>query len=585
MKNILYKIIFGVGILIPVVSCTELDLVQEDAASSATWYQTNDQFRQSLNEGYREVFWPSDESGNGWTDDWQRRDALDDIKAGTVSSEYGPAATNWANMYAAITRMLVVLQQIENQTGVLSDDEVRLFRAEANFLRASYWSYLISHYGDVPFYEKELSIDESLELARTDKNEILQKIYEYYDDAALNLPISHDGLEYATKGAAYAMKARIALYMGDHAISAEAAQDCMDLGAYELYPDFAELFEPTTKNSRETIFHIPRSDALDVVRDDNVRDFLPRNHGGWAARQPTWELLASFECTDGLPIDESPLFGPQNPFKNRDPRCTMTIVPFGSLEDGDGKSPADGSNFMFIEYTPHPEKKEVLNFATNELIKNEDTRSVATFASFNGLAWKKGITEDWKDYRTDPDKIIIRYADVLLMYAESKIEQNQIDQSVLDAMNTVRDRAYANSGLTNPAITVTDQAELRLKVRNERRMEFAFEGRRYMDIIRWQLAEKAISGSLLGLLNVSTDGDVTVPPTGPLMDNVVTPGLWFWGLTPEIDEDGLPNFQTLLDANLCRSLNILSFPERQYLWPIPAEERQLNPNLTQNEGY
>jgi hypothetical protein len=585
MQNKIYNSILVLGLVLMAFSCTELDLVQEDAASSATWYQTNDQFRQSINEGYRGVFWPSDESSSGWTDDWQRRDGLDDIKAGTVSSEYGPASTNWANMYKAITRMLVVLEQIDNQTGILSEDEVRQFTAEVNFLRASYWSYLISHYGDVPFYEQELTVEESFELPRTDKNEILQKVYTYYNDAAINLPVTRDGLKYATKGAAYAMKARIALYMGDHAVAAEAAQDCMDLGTYELHPDFAELFEPATKNSQETIFHIPRSDALDVIRGDNVRDYLPRNHGGWGARQPTWELLASFECTDGLPIDESPLFDPQNPFKNRDPRCNMTIVPFGSLEEGDGKTPADGSNFMNIEYTPHPEKKQVMDFGANSLIINNDTRSVATFASFNGLAWKKGITEDWKDYRTDPDKIIIRYADVLLMYAESKIELNQIDQSVLDAMNQVRDRAYVNSPVPNPAIVTTDQAALRLKVRQERRSELAFEGRRYMDIIRWRLAEKVISGSLLGMINVATDGDVTVPPTGPLMENVVTPGLWFWGLTPEIDNDGLPDFQALLDANLCRALNTLSFPARQYLWPIPAEERLLNPNLTQNEGY
>jgi len=591
MKNILYKIIFGVGLLISVFSCTELDLVQEDAASSATWYQTKDQFRQSLNEGYREDFWPLDTgsesgaNGSGWTDDWQRRDGLDDIKAGTVSSEYGPATNNWANMYKAITRILVVLEKIETQTGALSADETKLFKAEANYLRASYWSYLISHYGDVPFYETELTVDESFDLGRTDKNEILQKIYAYYDDSALNLPLSYDGLKYATKGAAYAMKARIALYMGDYTTAAEAAQDCMDLGTYELNSDFAKLFDPATKNSNETIFHIPRSDALDVVRGDNVRDYLPRNHGGWGARQPTWELLASFECTDGLPIDESPLFDPQNPFKNRDPRCNMTIVPFGSIADGDGKTSADGSNFMDIEYTPHPEKKEILNFATNGLIKNNDTRSVATFASFNGLAWKKGITEDWKDYRTDADKIIIRYADVLLMYAESKIELNQIDQSVLDALNEVRNRAYANSGVPNPVIATTDQTALRLKVRQERRSEFAFEGRRYMDIIRWRLAKKAISGSLLGMLNVSTDGDVSVPPTGPMMENVVNPGLWFWGMTPEIDSDGLPNFDALLSAGLCRSLNTLNFPDRQYLWPIPAEERLINSNLTQNEGY
>ncbi|WP_339705975.1 RagB/SusD family nutrient uptake outer membrane protein [uncultured Kriegella sp.] len=584
MKNTIYNIIVGIAILLTGFSCTELDLVQEDAASSATWYQNKDQFRQSLNEGYREVFWPTDESAAGLTDDWQRRDALDAIKAGTVSSEYSKAEDDWENVYKAITRVLVVIEQLENQT-VLSDDDTALFMGEANFLRASYWSYLISHYGDVPFYEKELTVDESFEMGRTDKAEILQKIYGYYDNAALNLPVSYNGLKYATKGAAYAMKARIALYMGDFAVAAEASEDCMDLGEYELHSDFAELFRSSTKNSNETIFHIPRSSDLNVIRNDNVRDFLPRNHGGWGARNPTWELLASFECTDGLPIDESPLFDPQNPFKNRDPRCNMTIVPFGSLEDGDGLSSADGSNFMDIEYTPHPEKKEVLDFASGDLRRNDDTPSVAAFASFNGLAWKKGIDEDWKDYRTDPDLIVIRYADVLLMYAESKIELNQIDQSVLDAMNQVRDRAYANSGIPNPEIVTTDQTELRYKVRNERRAELAFEGRRYMDLIRWRLAQKALTGNSYGMLNVSTDANVGAAPTGPLVDDVVAPGLWFWGMTPEIGADGLPDFSALLNAGLCRSLNTINFPERQYLWPIPASERLLNPNLTQNEGY
>ncbi len=574
------------------LSCTELDLAQEDAASSATWYQTKEQFRQSLNEGYREVFWPLDKPSsansigiNGWTDDFQRRDALDPIKAGTVSSEYGAASTQWANLYKAITRMLVVLEQVENQSGVLTDDEVSQYRAEVNYLRASYYSYLIAHFGDVPFYEQELTVDESFELPRTDKNEILQKIYGYYDDAALNLPVRWDGVKYATKGAAYAMKARIALYMGDYATAAEAAEDCMDLGEYELHPDFAELFESTTKNSIETIFHIPRSEALNTFDPDDEQDYLPRNHGGWGARQPTWELLASFECTDGLPIDESPLFDPQNPFKNRDPRCAMTIVPFGQLEDGDGREPSDGTNFMGIEYTPHPASKQVLNFSSNELILNNDTRSIARFASFNGLAWKKGITEDWKDFQTDSDRIVIRYADVLLMYAESKIELNQIDQSVLDAINEVRNRAYANSGLDTPLITSTDQSVLRLKIRQERRSELAFEGMRYMDLIRWRLAEKALNGVLYGMLDVASDGDVSIPPSGPLVDDVVTPGLWFWGIVPEIDEDGLPDFSPLLEAGLCRALNTTSFPERQYLWPIPAEERLLNSNLTQNEGY
>ncbi|MEQ9290144.1 MAG: RagB/SusD family nutrient uptake outer membrane protein [Cyclobacteriaceae bacterium] len=586
MKNIINKILSTIAILVLGAACTELDLVQQDAASSGNWYQTYDQFRQSLNEGYREVFWPVDQETSGITDDWQRRDILNSVKAGTISSEYAIAADNWTLMYKIITRMLVVIEQLENPPGQLSDNDVKRFKGEANFLRASFWSYLISHYGDVPFYENEITVEESFNLNRKDKGEILQKIYEYYDDAALNLPISYDGIKYATKGAAYAMKARIALYMGDYLVAAEAAKSCMDLEEYELHPDFSKLFISSTKNSIETIFHLPRSDAHNyslVGSDLNI--FVPRNHGGFNSRQPTWQLLASFECVDGLPIDESPLFDPRNPFKNRDPRCAMTIVPFGSVEDGDGKNSSDGSNFMNIEYTPHPEKKEVQNFATSSLLRNNDTRSVANFASFNGLAWKKGVDEDWLDFRTDPDLIVMRYADVLLMYAEAKIELDQIDQGVLDAMNAVRDRAYANSGFTNPAIATTDQAELRLKLRNERRSEFAFEGRRYMDLIRWRLAVKAMSGPTLGMLNVAINVDASVAPSGPLMDQVVTPGLWFWGLTPVIDDDGLPDFSALLEAGLCRSLNVQSFPERQYLWPIPAEERLLNTNLTQNSDY
>lgn len=198
---------------------------------------------------------------------------------------------------------------------------------------------------------------------------------------------------------------------------------------------------------------------------------------------------------------------------------------------------------------------------------------------------EKGVDEDWVDLITAPNRIVIRYADVLLMYAEAKIELNEIDDSVLDAINTVRDRAYANSDAPNPAVTTTNQDELRYKVRNERRAEFANEGLRYMDLIRWRLAHIALSGDYYGLASVSANSDVNVAPTGPLMDEVVNPGLWFWGMVPEIDENGLPNFDELYNAGLCRVLNTMNFPEHQYLWPIPADEILLNDNLIQNPGY
>src|SRR5690606_35116303 len=132
---------------------------------------------------------------------------------------------------------------------------------------------------------------------------------------------------------------------------------------------------------------------------------------------------------------------------NRDPRGAMTIVPFGSLAEGDGLTAESGCRFMDIEYNPHPEHKEVMDYRTGGRIRNQDTRSVNAYATFNGLLWHKEVDEDWVDLVTAPNRIIIRYADVLLMYAEAKIELNEIDDSVLDAINTVRKRAYADSGI------------------------------------------------------------------------------------------------------------------------------------------
>lgn len=573
MKKHIYKITVLLLLFIG-NSCTELDLVPLDAPTTAPFTGVT-QFREGLNEGYRLFQWVKDESSNGVDDDFQRRNNLDAIKAGTVTSEDGRAAARWSEKYKGVSRLISIKKQIENQTGILSDNDATTFLGEANFFIASFWSYLITHYGDVPFFEDELSVDESFEIARTDKATILQKIYGYYDIAITNLPVSYSGKQYATKGAALAMKARIALYMGDHAIAAEAAQDCMDLDEYALHPSFANLFLSGTKTSNELVFSIPRSDALGVNRNDNLPDFLPRTHGGWGAKQPTWELLASYECVDGLPIDESPLFDPRNPFKNRDPRCLATIVPFGSLEDGDGLLSSDGSNYMNVEYTPHPERLEVFDYNTGQMRFNHDTRTNKSFASYNGLLWKKFIDETWKSPVTaENNHIVIRYADVLLMYAESKIELGDINQSVLGAINEVRDRAYAGSGFTNPVVTTTDQTELRYIVRNERRAEFANEGLRYMDLIRWRLAEKALTGHTYGMANI-----------GSIVDDVVTPGLWFWGMTPEIDDDGIADFDPLVEAGLARTLNEISFPDHQYLWPLPSADVRLNSNLSQNEGY
>src|SRR5699024_6190119 len=198
---------------------------------------------------------------------------------------------------------------------------------------------------------------------------------------------------------------------------------------------------------------------------------------------PSFELFCAFPCDDGLPIDESPRYDPQNPFKNRDPRCIETIVEFGTPHVG------------FI-YDPNPYATTVEDLSTGQMARNKDSRAVDQYASYNGLTLKKGVDESWGgNLRTDFDIILMRYADVLLMYAEAKIELDEIDDSVLDAINQVRARAYKKdvTDISNyPAVQNQNQTYLRKEIRNERRVELAWENRRYYDIIRWRIAEKVL---------------------------------------------------------------------------------------------
>ena len=583
MKN--NKITIVLMILAISISCTDLDLVPLDQPTNAP-FTTRKQFREALNEGYRTIWFPLDGplTGSDADDDANRRDGLSSIKAGTLEASNGTVADRWSQQYKFIARMLAAKSQIlEAGQGLLNDEDIQSFSGEVDFFLATGWSYLITHFGDVPFYEEALTPEEAFAIeGRTDKMEILTKVYDLYDNAIAKLPMDYTGTQFITKGAAMAMKARVALYMGDYAMAKEAAEACMDLGIYSLHADYRDLFVSETRTSDELIFYMPRSVDFDITTGDEVW-WLPRTQGGWAGSGPTWSLLAAYECTDGLPIDESPLFDRENPFKNRDPRCAATIVPFGSLEEGDTLTPKDGFQFLNVEYTPHPERTKVMNFKTGAMVKNNDSKSGNQFSNFQGLLFRKFVSEDWIDDDRDGQNnhIIMRYADVLLMYAEAKIELNQIDESVLDAINEVRTRAYAGSGIDAPLITTMDQDALRKKVRLERRVEFVKEGLRYMDLVRWRLAEKVFSMPLVGIQQgtdlFDTDGDGNI---------TVKPGLWFWSEVPEIDEDGIADFQPLIEAGTGRILNTMDYPVRQYLFPIPSEEVLLAPSLLPNNpGY
>lgn len=567
MKRIISILL--IGCCVGISSCYELDLNPLSSASNENWYSSEAEFEMSVRDYYRSEFWTLDD--DNMTDDFMYRENPSDVIKGTLNGQSSNVKNLWARQYKSIARTNIVLSNLEKAKSLgISPEKIKLYEAESLFQRASCYARLVSHFGDVVYLTDIVDIDEAFTLDRTSKSEIIPLIYKDFDNAAENLPVKYSGVETqrATKGAAYALKARFALYMGDFEIARDAAKKCMDLNIYKLNPNYSELFLSTTKNSVESIFLLPRSIELkETLGNWQVMNELPRNVGGYGAYAPTWDLLAAYLCTDGLPIDESPLFNPSNPFENRDPRCTATIVEFNTTHLG------------FV-YSPHPKDVQILNINTGKLVKNKDTRKNDRFASYNGLIWKKAIDETWlengKD--VDPDNIIIRYADVLLMYAEAKIELNEIDQSVLDAINMVRARAYSVEYTQTdkyPSVTTTNQQRLRTILRTERRMEFAKEGLRYMDLIRWRIAEKALTRPIYGMLY----------PVSLLEEKVVNQGLWFWPETPQIDENGIPDFSSSENKGLIAPISQRSWNNRQYLWPIPTKEILINENIKQNEGY
>ncbi|MGI6573226.1 MAG: RagB/SusD family nutrient uptake outer membrane protein [Fermentimonas sp.] len=567
-KNIILTFLLSCIFLLN--ACIDLDLNPLSEGSSENWYSSEEELQMATAYIFHTSIWKRHSPADFFwhTDDFSYRTNLGVINGSTLTGSTGIVTAAWNDAYNCIANANQILVNSSRASENLTEEKLNFYRANAKFARAAQYSKLIFLFGDVPYYTTVLNVDEAFSMGRTNKEAILDSIYADFDFATQFLPEIYGTNEYhfATKGAAYAMKARIALYMGDYITARNAAKACIDLGIYKLFPKYSTLFLQTTKNSCETIFCIANSVSLKSKWSLGPKSYIVRTAGGFGSATPSWELLCSYLCTDGLPIDESPLFDPRNPFKNRDPRCTATIVEFGT-------------NWLGYKFEVHPDTLKVMNYNTGDLVPNTQNRAVDQWATYNGLMLKKFLDESMLgSFEAENDQIIMRYADVLLMYAEAKIELGEIDETVLNAINQVRARAYevdVNATSDYPAVTTVNQSELRKALRIERRMEFAWENDlRYNDIIRWRLAEKVLNRPDYGMLDPQE-----------LRDKVVNKGLWFFPGIPEIDEDGTPDFTSLYNTGLIKLLAARKFEARQYLWPIPTSEMIINENLTQNPGY
>lgn len=470
------------------------------------------------------------------------------IGSGNFGNDLNTLNTEWTTQYRGIRQANAFLENYDRAD--VDPARKEQLAAEVRVIRALMYSYITNFWGDAPLVTTTLAIDE-LYGPRDPKEKIIDFLMEDLEDAANNLPSeipTGANIGRMNKGAALALKARIALYDERWEVAAKAAKDVMDLGVYELYdigdPDrnYNDLFTYSGKlangNNRESI--IVRPYLQDVTHHNFSREaHVPDQVIRW---NPTKSLVDDYLMEDGLPIEMSPLYNVdeyEDVFKNRDPRMTQTILEPGSPWGGryDGRP---------IDQNDNPDIFMVPKFRS-------DRRGAATITGYYFTKYVEPSTV--KFVRRDANDIhLLRYAEVLLTYAEARLEQGELSQADLDmTVNLLRDRV----GMKHMNIDelAANGLDLREELRRERRIELALEGQRYFDIKRWRKGE---------LLAEDVKGtNVNWLPDYLALSNLRT------------DENGF------IIALTGQTFD----PARHYLWPIPLPQLERNPNLGQNPGW
>ncbi len=448
---------------------------------------------------------------------------------GSFDPQSAYARTQWVQYYNGIARANTMLANIDRIPAPKIDATRKArYIAEAKFLRGALYLQLVALFGPVPMPLVPVTDEQ----ARAMTNETVAKLYDQiiadFDAAAAVLPNSFTGADNgrATKGAALAFKARAALYAGRNQVAADAAKAVMDLNLYSLQASYASLFLYAGEGGTETIFARKYSKSAQATGQNNniFGEYGPPTNSGPGRVVPIRLLVDAYQMTDGKPKETSPLYNPA-PYPNaggtmhdnRDPRMAATILyPGASWDGGTFDSRPLGLSSRPEAINGGNENVSVTGYNIRKYIELVD----------KGDRGNGGV-----------DVILMRYADVLLMFAEAKVALGQADAAALAAINLVRVRA----GM--PALAAVTQAD----VRYERRVELAFEGLRLFDIRRWQIAAQVMpAASVQGIDYINAAG-------------------------------------TKITA--AQPASARAFPARAYLWPLPQSELDLNKNLKQNTGF
>ena len=518
------------------------------------------------------------------SDDMEGGGYFGTIAGGTIQNDDASALSLWTAYFAGIAQCNLLLDGMIKAKEVTTPQLYSQIESEARVMRAKIYLDLATHFGGVPILTKILTQIEYRSIDKSDRNTVFDFVIKELSESANNLPLTYAGDDYGrfTRGAALGLAARASLYAAFFKNSTTPDPDLLNKviaftdtiinrKVYTLYPDYQKLFMYAGEHSTETVI----SECYNTVALKTHKvpyNFLPLAIGGIVKFRPLENLIDAYECIDGLPIDKSSLYDPKNPFKNRDPRLAKSIVlprvssSFDSTTIYPGTTLWNGREYKTTLLSTLD--KSYLEAGVN--VANPDVTSGSRSPS--GYAIQKYC--DPLDLTvlqaSQIDVMIMRYAEILLMNAEARIERNTGDDlaKAADYLNLIKARAYglspvafaSHAARVLPSLT---QKEMRKRLRMERRMELTFEGLRYNDLRRWGIAVEVLNTDRYGR------------PTN------------FWDMTdliPTIDDNGIPKYSAAIIAKIGRT-GIRTYTTKFLLLPIPLDEYLLNNKLGQNPEY
>jgi hypothetical protein len=447
-----------------------------------------------------------------------------------IESNYGNVSlTLNTDMYTWIRKVNYLIKRV--QTATIPEASIKEFVAEGRFIRAFYYFDLVKKYGGMPIIQEVQVFNnnlDSLQVPRNTEAEVYDFILNDLDAAIADLPDSRDASNSnrATKMVAQALKSRAMLYAGSIAKygsvqlngligipaskantyfteSINASKAVMESNEYGLYDKFYNPASKTgdpvknytqifvDKDNKEVIFQKTYS------YPDKIHSYDATNRPAWFSGGsgicPVLDLVEAYEYIDGTPgtlnVDGKVFDSPDDLFRNKDPRFDASILRSGSIFAGDtmqiyrGIYDTDGTLYE-SEQVPFPKDPSTLQVGISGPYPRNGY-SKTGFYIRKILNMKSAREATW----SDQNYIEIRYAEILLNYTEAALEMGTNLPQALDAINEVRNRAGIKL-LTSGELTID-------RLRNERRVELAFEDKRFWDMRRWRIGRDLFKNTLM----------------------------------------------------------------------------------------